>query len=137
MFFCGKLYNKYKNVKPENNHEEPKEVVLKKVALPIYNSQLSPVFEKCSEFIIFTIENKNIKKREVKHTHLQPGLYPYWLANKGVTDIITKEIDINAVKKLNQFKINVFVGVNSFNPEILIEEFLHLTLETNAALVNK
>jgi len=121
---------------PDNNSKEPKELIIKKVAFPIKNSQLSPVFEKCSGFIIYTLENQNIIKRDIQYTHLQAGLFPYWLANKGVTDIITKGIDINAVNKFNQFKINVFVGVNSFNPEILIEEFLDRTLETNAASVS-
>jgi len=87
-------------------------------------------------FIIYTLENQNIIKRDIQYTHLQAGLFPYWLANKGVTDIITKGIDIDAVNKFNQFKINVFVGVNSFDPEILIEEFLDRTLETNAASVS-
>lgn len=136
MFFSSKLYFNYKKVDTESNYYESNKPIMKKVALPIYNSQLSPDFERCSEFIIFTVENENIINRDTMYTHLQPGLFPYWLAKKGVTDVITKGIDINAVNKFNQFKINVFVGVNLFDPEILIEEFLNGTLETNGALVN-
>lgn len=109
---------------------------MKKVSLPLDNRTLSPHFEKCSAFIIFTIENENIIKSDLEHSHLQPGLFPYWLAQKGVTDIIARGVDEDTVRKFNQFKINVFVGVKSADPQELVEEFLSGTLETNGALVN-
>lgn len=107
---------------------------MKKVALPISNHQLSPDFEQSSEFIIYSVKNNSCIKTDLLYTHLQPGLFPYWLAKKGVTDLITRGIDINAVSKLNQFKINVFAGVNSFDPEFLLKEFLDGILETNCIL---
>ena len=109
---------------------------MKKVALPIVNNQMSPHFEQCSAFYIYTIEDENNLKRDLVDTHLQPGLFPYLLAKKGVTDVITRGIDINAVIKFNQFKINVFAGVKSFDPEQLVEEFLNGTLETSESLVD-
>ena len=109
---------------------------MKKVALPIRSNQLSPDFDQSSAFIVFTVENENSIKRDLLYTHLQPGLFPYWLAKKGVTDIIARGIDINAVSKFNQFKVNVFVGVKSLDPELLMDEFLNGTLETNGTLVD-
>jgi predicted Fe-Mo cluster-binding NifX family protein len=107
---------------------------MKKVALPISNYQLCPDFNQSSEFIIYSVMNDSCIKRDLLYTHLQSGLFPYWLAKKGVTDLIARGIDINAVSKLNQFKINVFAGVNSFDPELLLQQFLDGTLETNSIL---
>lgn len=121
----------------ENKHNEAEKSVVKKVALPISNNQLSPDFEQCSEFVIFTVESGKSIKRNLVYTHLQPGLFPYWLAKKGVTDLITRGIDIHAVNKFNQFKINVFVGVESINPEVLLEEYLSGNLDTNGSFVDK
>jgi predicted Fe-Mo cluster-binding NifX family protein len=109
---------------------------MKKVALPIRNNQISPDFEGCSEFLIFTVENEKSIKKHLVFTHLQPGLFPYWLAKKGVTDLIAKGIDIHAVNKFNQFKINVFVGVKSINPKVLLEEYLSGDLDTNGSFVD-
>lgn len=136
MFFSSKLYFKYKNVNSQNNFKASKEFVMRKVALPICNNQLSPGFNQSSEFVIFTIENNRNIKKDLLYTHLQPGLFPFWLAKKGVTDVIAMGIDINTVSKFNKFKINVFAGVESCEPELLVEEFLKGTLETSGLLVD-
>jgi predicted Fe-Mo cluster-binding NifX family protein len=109
---------------------------MKKVALPIIKNHLSPDFEKSSVFLIYTIEDNRSVKGDLLYTELQSGLFPYWLAKKGVTDIIAKGISINTISKLNQFKINVFASVNSFDPELLLKEFLNGTLETNGAQID-
>ena len=108
--------------------------MMKKVALPIINNQLSQHFEQCSGFIIFTFKDKSLKK-DLVSPHIQQGIFPHWLAEQGVTDIITKEIENNSASKLNKFKINVFAGVELFGPQQLVEQFLNGTLETNGALV--
>lgn len=108
---------------------------MKKVVLPIDNNKLSAEFEHCLEFIIFSIEDKCIVKKDRVSYHFKSGLLPYWLASKGVTDIITRGINTDSINQFNQFKINVFVGVDLFDPEKLIEEYLNETLETNSALV--
>lgn len=108
---------------------------MKKVALPLVNKKLSPHFEKCSAFIIFSVDDKNRIKSELEHSHLQPGLFPYWLAQRGVTDVIVRRVAEDTICKFDQFKINVFVGVKSAEPQELIKEFLSGTLETDGALV--
>lgn len=120
----------------EIKQQEAEKTAMKKVALPINNNLLSPKFEESSVFFIFTIENDKSIKKEVLITHQQAGLSPYWLAKKGVTDLITKGIDLHMVNKFNQFKINVFVGVESNNPEVLIEGYLCGDLDTNGAYVD-
>jgi len=108
--------------------------MMKKVALPVINNQLSQYFEQCSGFIIFTIKDKSLKK-DLLSPHIQPGILPHWLAEQGVTDIITKGIENNSASKLNKFKINVFAGVDLSGPEQLIKEFLNGSLEAKGVMV--
>ena len=136
MFFSSNLYFNYKKMNSENKQNEAEKSAVKKVALPISNNQICSDFEQCSEFVIFTVGNQKKIRKNLVYTHLQPGLFPYWLAKKGVTDLIAKGIDIHAVNKFNQFKINVFVGVESINPEVLLEEYLSGNLDTNGSFVN-
>ncbi|HEY9113594.1 MAG TPA: NifB/NifX family molybdenum-iron cluster-binding protein [Bacteroidales bacterium] len=107
---------------------------MKKVALPLVNHQLSERFEHCSDFIIFTIKKNNNTKMKLVKTNLQPMNFPNWLAEEGVTDIITIGIENHSASKLNRFKINVFAGVEPSDPEQLVEKFLNGTLETNVIL---
>jgi len=104
---------------------------MKKIALPLINNHISQRFEHCSEFVIFTIKKNNSLKKNLLRTHLQPDIFPHWLAEKGVTDIITKGIDIHTVNEFNKFKISVFAGVEPSDPEQLVEELLNGSLETN------
>ena len=106
----------------------------RKIALPIKNKQLSTHFEKCSEFAIFTVVNKKSIRKDLLPVRPQPGIYPHWLAEIGVTDVITKEIEIQTVNKFNKFKISVFAGVEADGPEQLVKELLNGKLETNTAL---
>lgn len=107
---------------------------MKKIALPVNGSKLCSQFEKCHEFLIITTKNKKAIDKEFVHSHLQPGLFPYWLANRGVTDIIVHDIDYNSINKFHQYKINVFVGVKTSYASSLMKEFMDGTLETNDIL---
>jgi predicted Fe-Mo cluster-binding NifX family protein len=109
--------------------------MIKKIALPIKNNLLGQNFEQCSEFYIITVEDENHIKKDLLNTHLQPGMHPHWLAEKGVTDIIANRIEVSTVNKFNMFKISVFAGVESSNPEKLVNKFLNGSLETNGDLV--
>lgn len=104
---------------------------MKKIALPLSNNQVSQNFELCSAFFIITVDDENNIKKELVNAHLQPGILPYWLAEKGVTDIITKGIQVQTASQFNTFKINVFAGVEPSDPEQLVEEFLDGSLETH------
>lgn len=98
------------------------------------NNELGSYFEQCSEFALFTVGNKKKIKKEILNAHLQAGIHPYWLAENGVTDIIAKRINESTVNKLNAFKINVFTGVETSNPDQLVKEFLNGSMETKAIL---
>ena len=56
---------------------------------------------------------------------------PEWFIENGVTDIIARGIEYDIIKKLNQKKIHVFVGVKKKNPEDLIRDYMDKILETD------
>ncbi|MCK4700168.1 MAG: ATPase, partial [Bacteroidales bacterium] len=64
----------------------------------------------------------------------QPELILNWLVEKGVTDVITYGIGLKPIEIFNQHKINVFVGVKVETPQVLVQEYLDGTLETNGSL---
>jgi predicted Fe-Mo cluster-binding NifX family protein len=103
----------------------------KKIAIPLRKKQLSPNFENCSGFIIFTVKDHKCIKIELKKNHHQSEINPHRLANIGVTDVIARGIGINTAIQFNKFKINVFAGVESSKPEQLVEQFLNGSIETN------
>ena len=103
---------------------------MKKIALPVLDGKLGSSFERCNSFYIYSIEDNSTIKKELANNKLQPGMSPYWLARKEITDLIVREIDINSISKFNQFKVNVFVGVKADEPEQVIKAYLDGTLET-------
>ena len=108
---------------------------MQKIAIPVLDHKLSPQFKNSTLFHIFLIDGQLIIKESL--THLPSRLHEslaVWLAKKGITDIITKQIDQSDVNLFNRHKINVFVGVEPETPRILIQEYIDGTLETHDIL---
>jgi len=109
---------------------------MQKIAIPVLDHKLSPHFASSPLFKIFLVENEVIVKESLMHlpSRLSESL-PVWLAKKGVTDIITKEIGHKEIDLFNQHKINVFVGVKHENPKDLVLEYIEGILETHDILL--
>lgn len=102
-----------------------------KIAIPVANGQLNGHFGHTQQFYIFNIENNSIVKEEkLTPPPHEPGLYPKWLAEMGVTNVIAGGMGQKAIALFNQNKINVFVGVAIKDPKELVFDFLNGTLET-------
>lgn len=108
---------------------------MKAIAIPLKENTLSPHFGTCTHFKFFVIESNAIVKEEVIATppH-QPDSIPIWLVGKGVSDVITAGIGLQAIKILTLQKVNVFAGVRSKDPTVLVQKFLDGILETNGNL---
>ena len=102
-----------------------------KIAIPVVNGQLNGHFGHTQEFYIYKIENNSIAHEEIltPPPH-EPGVYPKWLAEIGVTNVIAGGMGKKAIALFNQNKVNVFVGVSIKAPKELVLEFLNGTLET-------
>ncbi|MEJ2594646.1 MAG: NifB/NifX family molybdenum-iron cluster-binding protein [bacterium] len=105
--------------------------MVRKIAVPVVNGKVSRSFERSRDFMLFTIGEKDVIELELKSTLLQPEYFPFWIAGLGVTDLIARNIISSSIRKLNQYKINVFVGVKSTDPESLVKDYLQGTLETS------
>ncbi len=110
---------------------------MKKIAFPVIKNALSPHFGNCTEFRIYYIENRTIVKEDlIPVPPHQPGSFPNWLIDRGVSDIITGGIGLQAIEIFNKHKINVFVGVNNKDTKELVQDYLDGVLETDGNLCN-
>ena len=105
---------------------------MKKVAMPMAHGDLCDRFEEFEYFLISDFENELSIQEEIKFPPAPEEVnIPSWLVDSGVTDIIARGIDHEMIKKLNQNKIHVFVGVRKKKPEDLIFDYIQKKLVTN------
>lgn len=105
----------------------------KKIAVPLENGKLCAHFGHCEQFaIIDTNENIITDELLVTPPPHEPGLLPAWLAEKGVTDVISGGMGQRAIYLFNREKINVFVGAPIKDPKELASDLLTNTLEAGA-----
>ena len=108
---------------------------MKKIALPIKKSKLSPHFGDCAHFQFYYEENGLILKDELVPAPVhQPESFPNWLIEKDVTDVIAAGIGLKPIEILSKHKINIFVGVKVEDPGVLIQNFMDGVLETDVNL---
>lgn len=106
----------------------------KTIAIPIENDVLCAHFGHCQKFAIVTVKNDKITEvKEVIPPEHQPGLYPIWISQFGVTEVIAGGMGQQAIQLFNQQKINVFVGAPIKPAQELVNDFLadKLTLTAN------
>jgi len=108
---------------------------MRKVAMPIGEGCLCDHFEEFQYFLVFDCKNPSNIREDIKYPPSREieNLLG-WLLNNGITDIITRGIEHEVIKKLNHHKIHVFVGVRRENPEDLIKDYLNNDLETNEGM---
>jgi predicted Fe-Mo cluster-binding NifX family protein len=104
---------------------------MKTTALPILENKLSIHFEKCKGFIIAKSEGDRLVSKKYHKVHLPADFFPFWLAKNKVNDVITIQCKESTIHKLNLLKINVYTGVNSLEPNKLINDIIKGTLVTS------
>jgi predicted Fe-Mo cluster-binding NifX family protein len=105
----------------------------KRIAIPMENGVLCAHFGHCQTFAIVTVENNVITEiKEVTPPEHVPGLYPRWIAQFGVTDVIAGGMGSQAVMLFNQQNINVFVGAPVKPARELVDDFTNDTLNLTA-----
>jgi len=111
-------------------------VEMKKLfAIPTIGKQLCAHFGHCEEFAIVETEDQKIKNIEYLSPPVhQPGTYPRFLAGKGVSTIISGGMGIKAQEIFAQNNIEVFMGIDSNEPEVLVEKYLSQQLESGENL---
>lgn len=107
------------------------------VAIPLANGMLCEHFGHCETFAIVKVENNVISEiKEVTPPEHIPGLYPRWVAEFGVTDVIAGGMGQKAIDLFNQQNINAFVGAPIKPAKELVTDFLANRLSLNANYCN-
>lgn len=104
-----------------------------KYAIPLANGEVSAHFGHCDEFAFFDVDEaeKKITGRELlKPPAHEPGVLPSWLAEKGVSRIISGGMGSRAQGLFKQNNIKVITGVLENNPEKAVLKYLDGTLES-------
>ena len=106
----------------------------KRIAIPMENGVLCAHFVHCQQFAIVEVVNSVITDvKEVTLPEHVPGLYPRWVAEFGVTDVIGGGMGQKAIDLFNQQNINAFVGAPIKTARELVSDFIEnkLTLTAN------
>lgn len=107
------------------------------IAIPLENGVLCAHFGHCQTFAIVNVENKVITEiKEVIPPEHVPGLYPKWVAQFGVTDVIAGGMGQQAIVLFNEQNINAFVGAPIKAAKELVSDFINDKLDLNANYCN-
>ncbi len=99
-------------------------------AIPTENKKLCAHFGRCESFALIEVENYNIVKESYLDPPVhQPGTYPAFLAEQGVSTIITGGMGVMAQNLFRKNNIEVFMGVGAEDPAKLVEKYLQSELE--------
>lgn len=100
-------------------------------AVPTLNGKLCEHFGRCEAFAIIETENSTVKSKSYYQPPAhEPGSYPKFLADRGVTTIIAGGMGMKAKQIFARNNIEVCMGVSSDSPEKLVEDYLSNSLET-------
>lgn len=104
-----------------------------KLAIPVTNGKVSPHFGHCEQFALFDIDEQNkkvVKKILVTSPAHEPGLLPAWLAEQGVTIVITGGMGSRAQGLFQQNNIGVVMGVEEGEPDKVVLAYLNGILKS-------
>jgi predicted Fe-Mo cluster-binding NifX family protein len=96
------------------------------IAIPTIKGKLCAHFGRCEKFSIVEVDAKNI----LNEYHIDPpehqlGVYPKFLADYGVSTIISGGMGPDAHQLFQQNNIDVFIGVCLEKPKHLVENYLN------------
>jgi predicted Fe-Mo cluster-binding NifX family protein len=100
-------------------------------AVPTVAGKLCSHFGHCEKFAIIEVEDDSIVKEDyVTPPAHEPGSFPRFLAESGVSTIISGGMGQRAQSLFAQNNIEVFMGVGSDEPKKLVQDYLNNALET-------
>ena len=102
-------------------------------AVPVSGGMMSPHFGHCEQFALFDVDEqkKGVTKKElIPSPEHQPGLLPEWLAEKGVSVVITGGMGPRAQDLFQQHGIGVVLGALETDPEKIVLSYINGVLAT-------
>ncbi len=99
--------------------------MIKLLAIPTIDKKLCAHFGHCEQFAVIETQDQKITNIEYLNPPAhQPGTYPRFLAGKGISTIISGGMGMKAKEIFDQNNIEVYMGINSDNPEVLVQQYL-------------
>ncbi len=107
----------------------------RKVAIPVEDGKMSVHFGHCQQFAIYETDDKDIIAEDfLKPPTHSPGVYPDWLRQLGVDNVITGGIGNRAIQRFLNYKINVYVGAPVKEPAELVKDLVSGNLKAGENL---
>jgi len=109
-----------------------KEVSMK-YAVPVSGGMVSPHFGHCEQFALIDADEqtkKILRKELVTAPEHEPGLFPKWLAGKGVSRVIAGGMGMRAQGLFQENGIQVVIGALEGDPEKAVLSYLNGLLTT-------
>jgi predicted Fe-Mo cluster-binding NifX family protein len=102
----------------------------RRFAIPTNGGALTVHFGHCEKFAVIDVTDNIIEAEEYLDPPVhQPGVYPAFLAGKGVNTIIAGGMGQKARDLFAQNNIEVIMGVEEGTPRQLVESLLNNRLE--------
>jgi len=91
-----------------------------RIALAVDNSMITEHFGHCEYFVVYDIENKEVKGSEIiKNPPHQRGFLPKFLRENDINVIITGNMGKMAVNNLKELNIECYLGVTGNVVDVL------------------
>lgn len=104
---------------------------MKIFAIPTAQGVLCEHFGHCEKFAIVKTEDSKVLTTEmIEPPSHQPGIYPKFLADLGVSTVIAGGMGQRAQDLFTSNGISTCIGVEPTSPEKLVENYLKGNLET-------
>jgi predicted Fe-Mo cluster-binding NifX family protein len=96
------------------------EVLMNRIAIPVFRSRISPVFDSCSRVLLVDLEhNREIKRTEITFEDLSVRERLRMLSRWGVTNVICAGISQSFHDQLTAAKISPITGIVGDVSEVL------------------
>ncbi len=106
---------------------------MRKIAVPTINGDLCPHFGHCQKFAVLTVEdNKVVQEDFLEPPAHQPGIYPRWLQQLGVSEVIAGGMGQKAQDIFKMHGIKVHMGVDSKPARQVVAELINNELVTGS-----
>jgi len=94
-------------------------------AVPTIDGKLCAHFGRCEKFAVVEVNGDSISKTDfLTPPEHQPGTYPKFLADYGVGTIISGGMGPKAQELFAKNNIEVFMGIDSEEPQKLVQSYL-------------
>ena len=104
-----------------------------KYAVPVSGGVMCSHFGHCEQFALIDVDDKTkkiIRKELVTAPEHEPGLFPKWLAHKGVARVIAGGMGMRAQGLFQENGIQVIVGAMESDPGKAVLSYLNGLLAT-------